>query len=185
MIEPPDVLHFWFAGDSNTERAVWFEKDASFDAACDRFADALRAARAGTLDHWAATPRGALALILLLDQFSRNLHRGAAEAYAADAEARALARAAVARGFDRKLGWVERMLLYLPFEHSEDLADQDESVRLFETLWLALGDATVEYAHRHRDVIRRYGRFPHRNAVLGRESTPEELAYLAHPGAGF
>ena len=95
------------------------------------------------------------------------------------------ARDAVARGFDRMLHPVERCFVYLPFEHSEDLADQDESVRLFEALRMALGDAHVEYAYRHRDLIRRFGRFPHRNAVLGRESAPEELHYLAAPSAGF
>jgi len=185
MIAPDDVLDFWFAGDGTRYRVAWFKKDAAFDAECARFADALRVARGGRLDHWAGTARGMLALIVLLDQFSRNLHRGSAETYAADAQARALARDAVARGFDRALHPVERCFIYLPFEHSEDLADQDESVRLFETMRLALGDSTVEYAHRHRDIIRRFGRFPHRNAVLGRESTAEELRYLALPGTGF
>jgi uncharacterized protein (DUF924 family) len=185
MIAPDDVLDFWFAGDGTRDRAVWFAKDAVFDAECARFADALHAARGGGLDHWGDTARGMLALIVLLDQFSRNLHRGSPDSYAADAQARALARGAVARGFDRALHPVERSFVYLPFMHSEDLADQDESVRLFETLRLALGDASVEYAYRHRDLIRRFGRFPHRNAVLGRESTSEELHNLAGLGAGF
>jgi len=185
MIALDDVLDFWFAGDGTRYRAAWFKRDAAFDAECARFADALRVARSGGLDHWAETARGMLALIVLLDQFSRNLHRGSPETYAADAQARALARDAVARGFDRALHPVERCFIYLPFEHSETLADQDESVRLFETMRLALGDSTVEYAYRHRDIIRRFGRFPHRNAVLGRESTAEELRYLAQPGAGF
>lgn len=184
MIAPDAVLDFWFAGDSTRHRAAWFKQDAAFDAACARFADALRTARSGGLDHWAETPRALLALIVLLDQFSRNLHRGSPDAYAADARARALARDAVARGFDRALHPVERCFIYLPFEHSEDVADQNESVRLFETMRLALGDATVEYAYRHRDLIRRFGRFPHRNAVQGRESTAEELRYLAELGAG-
>ena len=185
MIAPDDVLDFWFAGDGTRHRAAWFEQDAAFDAECARFADALHTARSGGFDRWADTARGMLALIVLLDQFSRNLHRCSPESYAADSQARALARDAVAHGFDRALHPVERSFIYLPFEHSEDLADQDESVRLFETLRLALGDATVEYAYRHRDLIRRFGRFPHRNPVLGRESTPEELRYLAEPGAGF
>lgn len=185
MIAPEDVLDFWFAGDGTRYRAAWFRKDAAFDAECARFADALHAARHGGLDHWADTARGMLALIVLLDQFSRNLHRGSPDSYAADAMARARARDAVARGFHRVLHPVERSFIYLPFEHSEDLADQDESVRLFEALRLALGDSTVEHAYRHRDLIRRFGRFPHRNAVLGRESTAEELRYLAGPGAGF
>jgi uncharacterized protein (DUF924 family) len=185
MIAPDDVLDFWFAGDSTQYRAAWFEQDVKFDAECARFTDALRAARSGAFDHWAETARGVLALIVLLDQFSRNLHRGRPDSFAADAQARALARDAVARGFDRMLHPVERSFVYLPFEHSEDLADQDESVRLFEAMRLPLGDSTVEYAYRHRDLIRRFGRFPHRNAVLGRASTPEELRYLAVPGTGF
>jgi uncharacterized protein (DUF924 family) len=185
MIAPDDVLEFWFTGDGTRYREAWFKRDAAFDAACARFADALRVARGGGLDHWADTAHDMLALIVLLDQFSRNLHRGSADSFAADAQARALARDAVARGFDRALHPVERCFVYLPFEHSEDLADQDESVRLFETMRLALGDSTVEYAYRHRDIIRRFGRFPHRNAVLGRESTAAELRYLAEPGAGF
>jgi uncharacterized protein (DUF924 family) len=185
MITPDDVLGFWFASDHTRFRDAWFKADAAFDADCARFADALRAARAAALDHWADTARGMLALIVLLDQFSRNLHRGSPDSFAADAQARAFARNAVARGFDRTLHPVERCFVYLPFQHSEDLADQDEAVRLFEALRIALGDATVEYAYRHRDLIRRFGRFPHRNAVLGRDSTPEELRYLAPPGAGF
>jgi uncharacterized protein (DUF924 family) len=185
MIAPDDVLDFWFAGDATRDRAVWFKQDAAFDAECARFADALHAARGGGFDHWADTARGVLALIVLLDQFSRNLHRGSPDSYAADAQARALARDAVARGFDRALHPIERSFVYLPFEHSEDLADQAESVRLFEALRLALGDCTVEHAYRHRDLIRRFGRFPHRNAVLGRASTPDELRYLAEPGSKF
>jgi uncharacterized protein (DUF924 family) len=185
MITPDDVLDFWFGGDAAAQRKVWFEKNADFDAACARFIDALRQAKTGALDHWAGTPRGALALIILLDQFPRNLHRGSPEAFAADAKARGIARAAVACGFDRQLAPVERIFVYLPFEHSEQLADQDESVRLFETLRNALGAEAVDYAYRHRDVIRRFGRFPHRNAALSRDSTEEELAYLAEPGAGF
>jgi uncharacterized protein (DUF924 family) len=183
MIAPDDVLDFWFAGDGTRFRAAWFRKDAAFDTECARFADALRSARGGGFDHWADTPRGILALIVLLDQFPRNLHRGSPDSFAADAQARMLARDAVARGFDRTLHPVERGFVYLPFMHSEDLADQHESVRLYEPLRLALGDSTVEYAYRHRDVIRRFGRFPHRNAVLGRENTPEELRYLAEQDA--
>ncbi len=185
MITPDEVLDFWFAGSPQVWREVWFRRQDDFDATCAAFADALRAARQGALDHWANTPRGALALIILLDQFSRNLHRGSPEAFAADPQACMLAHRAVAQGFDRQLEWLERMFIYLPFEHSEALTDQDEAVRLIESLRIALGDQTAEHAYRHRDIIRRYGRFPHRNAVLGRESTAEEQAYLAHLGAGF
>jgi uncharacterized protein (DUF924 family) len=175
------VLDYWFAGDPATHRAVWFEQDPDFDATCARFADALRDAKSGALDHWTATPRGTLALIILLDQFSRNLHRGSSESFAADAQARQIARAAVAQGLDLQFSPTERLFMYLPFGHSEDLADQDEAVRLFETL----DEEQSDWARRHRDVIVRFGRFPHRNAVLGRTSTQEEEAYLVELGAGF
>ena len=185
MIAPHDVLEFWFKDDHTLFRAEWFVAAPLFDASCTSFAEALKAARNGSLDHWTGSPRGVLALIVLLDQFSRNLHRGSPEAYAADAQACALARDAVSRGLDKELHPMERLFLYLPFEHSEDLADHHESVRLFEAIRLTLGDLTVEHAYRHRDVIRRFGRFPHRNAMLGRESTAEEQRYLAQPDAGF
>lgn len=184
-MQPADVLDFWFAGDPTVPRKVWFQKDADFDAACSRFSDAARAARQGAFDAWAQTPHGALSLVLLLDQFPRNLHRGSPEAFAADAHARAMARAAIARGFDQVLTPVERMFLYLPFEHSEDLEDQDEAVRLYETLRVDLGDETVNYADRHRDLIRRFGRFPHRNVALGRINTAAEEIYLAQTDTGF
>lgn len=181
MMTPDEVLEFWFAGDPTTHREVWFEKDLAFDTACTPFADALRDAKLGAYDHWTATPRGALALIILLDQFSRNLHRNSAEAFAADPKARQLAYAAIAARVDQQFGPVERIFMYLPFGHSEDLTDQDEAVRLFA----ALDAESFDYAERHRDVIRRFGRFPHRNAALGRACTQEETAYLAEPGAGF
>ena len=179
MITPDEVLNFWFDGDPSVWREVWFEKDSEFDSSCARFADALQDARQGAYDHWTHTPRGTLALVILLDQFSRNLHRDSPEAFAADAKARDIARAAVASGIDKALGPMERMFVYLPFEHSEDLADQDEAMRLFEMLRDALSSETLAYAEDHREVIRRFGRFPYRNAALGRESTPEELAWLA------
>jgi len=181
MTTQDDVLDFWFAGNPTARRQEWFEKSTEFDSACARFADVLRDGKTGAFDHWAETPRGTLALVILLDQFSRNLHRNSPEAFVADAKARQVARAAVARGFDQMLNAVERMFIYLPFEHSEDLADQEDSVRLF----MSLGEEMTRYAADHRDVIRRFGRFPHRNAALGRASTPDELAYLAQPGAGF
>ena len=180
-----DVLAFWFAGDPATHRKAWFDKDAAFDTACAAFATARDLAKSGAFDAWADTPRGGLALLILLDQLSRNLHRGAAEAFAADAKARAIARGMLARGFDQALTPVERMFVYLPFEHSEDLADQELSVRLFTALDAAGDGETLGYAVRHRDVIRRFGRFPHRNAALGRTNTADEAAYLAEPGAGF
>jgi uncharacterized protein (DUF924 family) len=185
MITPDDVLDFWFAGDPSVPREIWFQKDDEFDGACTCLSEALRDAKRGVYDHWTDAPRGTLALIILLDQLSRNLHRGSPEAFAADAKAREIARSAVTRAVDSKLGPVERMFVYLPFEHSEQLPDQDESVRLAETLREALGDDSVGYAERHRDVIRRFGRFPHRNAVLRRTSTEDELAWLAEHENGF
>ena len=179
------VWGFWFGADPPVWRKAWFLKDPEFDSACARFTPTREAALAGAHDAWAETPRGVLALLILLDQLSRNLFRGQAAAFAADPRARDIARVALARGFDRAVTPIERVFLYLPFEHSEDLADQDLSVRLFEALPPIEGAAVADYAHRHRDVIRRFGRFPHRNAALGRVSTPEELAYLAEPGAGF
>ncbi len=185
MTTPTEILDFWFAGDPFVRRAVWFEKNDAFDLACRGFAAAHEAAKRGELDHWTTTANGTLALLILLDQLSRNLHRGHPEAFAADAAARVIAAAAIAKGHDKALTPVQRMFIYLPFEHSEGLADQDSSVALFETLRGELGGETLDYAARHRDVIRRFGRFPHRNAVLGRVNTPEEVAYLAEPGAGF
>jgi len=185
------ILAFWFADGRDTPRKAWFVKDDAFDAAIrDQFATLITPGRDGALDHWAETPAGALALLLVLDQFPRNLHRGTAEAFASDDHARAIARDVVlARRLDLALTPTERVFLYLPFEHSESRADQDLSVALCEGLrdsapHRAPGGA-IDYAWRHRAVITRFGRFPHRNAALGRDSTVEEAAYLATPGAGF
>jgi uncharacterized protein (DUF924 family) len=182
---PHAILDFWFEGDPSVDRKKWFEKEPDFDAACADFTSAVRDARHGSFDHWAATSDGALALIILLDQLSRNVFHGTAEAFAADPHAREIARAAITAGFDKTMTPCERMFLYLPFEHAEILDDQNESVRLFETLRDALGAKTIEFAYQHRDTIRRFGRFPHRNAALGRVNTPEEEDYLAQLGAGF
>jgi uncharacterized protein (DUF924 family) len=165
-------------------------KDDAFDAACrDGFGALVVPARDGALDGWAETPEGALALLLLLDQFPRNLHRGSAEAFASDPHARAIARRVVLRdGFDRALAPAQRIFLYLPFEHGEAREDQDLSVALFEGLRdhpaHAKPNGTIDYAWRHRAVILRFGRFPHRNAALGRENTPAEAAWLT-AGGGF
>ena len=183
-----DVLHFWFGGDRHRFRGErWFRTDEKFDTLCrERFEFTVRAAMDGALDNWATTPVGALALVIVLDQFPRNMFRGSHQAYAGDAHARRVAREALAAGFDAQLTPVERVFLYLPFEHSEDLADQDLGVELFSIFRddPQLGKAP-DSAERHRDVIRRFGRFPHRNAVLGRASTAEEEAFLAEHGRGF
>ncbi|MEZ5839194.1 MAG: DUF924 family protein [Hyphomicrobiales bacterium] len=172
-----DVLEFWWrAGPSR-----WFSRSDGFDAEiADRFGALHARAVAGDLDDWQATPSGALALVLLLDQFSRNLFRDDARAFAADGKALALAEAALARGFDRAFPKPARNFFYMPFMHAEDIELQERSVDLFR----ALGDKDGEYfALVHLDVIRRFGRFPHRNAALGRTTSAAEEAFLA--GGGF
>ena len=187
----PDVLEFWFGAPDSPEfgrpRAPWFVKSAEFDALIrDRFLATHEAAAAGALDAWSSRPLAALALAVVLDQFPRNMFRGTPRAFAADARALALARDAVGQGFDAVLLPVQRWFVYLPFEHAEDLGAQRESLRLFERLATdAAGAGTLTYAMRHYAVIERFGRFPHRNAILGRASTPEELAFLAQPGSSF
>ena len=186
-----EVLEFWFGAPDSPEfgrpRAAWFVKSAAFDALIrDRFLAAHEAAAAGALDAWSSRPLAALALAIVLDQFPRNMFRGTPRAFAADARALALARDAVGRGFDEVLLPVQRWFVYLPFEHAEDLAMQRESLRLFERLATdAAGAGTLTYAMRHYAVIERFGRFPHRNPILGRASTPEESAFLALPGSSF
>ncbi|HEX6733966.1 MAG TPA: DUF924 family protein [Azonexus sp.] len=187
-----DVLAFWFAPPGTPghgqPRAEWFRKDAAFDEAIRcRFLPAVETALAGELADWATTPAGLLALVIVLDQFPRNLFRGQARAFAGDAQARALADRALAAGWDQPLTAVEKLFLYLPFEHSEALADQARSLALFTALAAAHPghDGTLDYARRHHEVIARFGRFPHRNAALGRPSTPAEALYLAQPGSGF
>jgi uncharacterized protein (DUF924 family) len=190
MTSPADVLAFWFTEGPGTYRRAWFTRDDAFDTSIrDGFGSLVVPAREGALDGWAATADGALALLLMLDQFPRNLHRGSADAFAGDAHARAIARDLVlARGLDRTLHPVQRVFAYLPFEHGEALADQDLSVALFEGLRdipaMAAPEGAIDYAWRHRLVIQRFGRFPHRNAALGRASTPAETAWLA-AGGGF
>lgn len=184
------LLDFWFSDGPDTWRMAWFRKDDAFDAACrDGFGSLVVPARDGALDGWAETPEGTLALLLLLDQFPRNLFRGSAEAFASDPRARAIARRAVLEGGqDRTLIPMQRIFLYLPFEHGEAMADQDLSVALFEGLrdtpGLAAPGGAIDYAWRHREVIRRFNRFPHRNVTLGRDNTSDEAAWLAANG-GF
>jgi uncharacterized protein (DUF924 family) len=183
------VLAFWFGppGVPAEMQERWFKADPEFDAAISaRFEAAVEAALDGRFDAQATDPRAALALVVLLDQFPRNLFRGQARAFAGDQRARALAARALDAGWDQALASLERSFLYLPFEHSEALADQERSVALFASLPAASWRAgVVRHAEQHRDVILRFGRFPHRNQALGRVSTAAELAYLATPGAGF
>lgn len=171
------ILEFWFApgGEAN-----WFEATPEFDGQIDRrFGGLVEPALAGVWDGWMETAEGALALILLLDQFPRNLFRGTSRAYAGDPKARSITRLAVGRGFDRQRPLRERVFFYLPLGHSEDLADQEEAVLLASTLE---NEAFLAHARHYRDVIARFGRFPHRNAILGRESTAEERLFLESEG---
>jgi uncharacterized protein (DUF924 family) len=179
MSRVDDILDFWFGG-TNRERS-WFAPDAEFDRTCTaNFIGDCRAAAAGELDAWRGDARSCLALTLLLDQLPRNIFRGTARAFAADERARAVAHHALARGFDRELLPRQRAFLYTPLEHSENADDQLESVRLFRALAAENPDSAsyVAYAEEHCETIRRFGRFPHRNEVLGRESTPAEREFL-------
>lgn len=181
------VLDFWFGPPPHAQRAAWFRKDDRFDDAIRaRFGDAVAVALAGGYGDWCTTPHGALARILLLDQFTRNIFRGTPQAFAGDERALATAEDAIARGFDRALDVVERRFCYLPFEHSEDAAVQERSLALFRALADEAGeeDAYV-WAEKHAAIIRRFGRYPHRNGTLGRPSTPEEIAFLKEPGSSF
>jgi uncharacterized protein (DUF924 family) len=190
MTAPQDVLDYWFDKPGSPEygapRALWFMKSDETDAEIRRrFGPTIEAALQGRLDDWAVTAQGALALILLLDQFTRNIHRGSSAAFAGDAKALALARALVADGRDLDLAPLERWFVYLPFEHSEALADQRESMRLFGALEALSPTGALDWARKHYEVIERFGRYPHRNEILGRASTPEEIEFLRQPGSGF
>lgn len=193
------VLEFWFGADADdaavakTQAKLWWSKNVDIDSEIRRrFEDGVRAAAEGQLDDWAAIPRGALALIILTDQFPRNIYRDSPRAFAYDAKALGWCLDGLARRSDLQLRPIERVFFYLPLEHSESVAHQERSVRCFEELFAAVAleqkQGYVEYldfARRHRDVIARFGRFPHRNKILGRESTPEEIAFLAEPGSSF
>jgi uncharacterized protein (DUF924 family) len=175
-MKPADVVTFWIQAGPE----AWFKKSEVFDAEVRRRFEALHfAASRGELDDWAETPDGALALLLLLDQFPRNLFRSSPHAFATDPLAREVAREATARGFDSQVDPELRQFFYLPFEHSEHLADQDHGV----ALCMASGDAElVKWANIHRDIVTRFGRFPHRNARLGRATTEAEQAFLDEGG---
>jgi uncharacterized protein (DUF924 family) len=186
-VTPAEILAFWFGPPPHAMRDVWFRKDPTFDAAIrERFGAAVAAALSGECSTWDTTPQGALACVILLDQFTRNLHRDTPLAFAGDALALEIAEQAIARGFDRDLDRFERWFLCLPFEHSEDAAMQQRSLALFGQLAAETGDrAPLEWAEKHAAVIWRFGRYPHRNAILGRASTTEELTFLAQPGSSF
>jgi len=172
---PAEILAFW--RDAGPDK--WFTRDDALDAAIrEKFLATYEAAAAGQLADWERSAEGTLALLIVLDQFPRNMFRGDARTYAADSQARAVAHRALKRGCDQDVPEAERGFFYLPFMHSEDMDDQLRCVALYREA----GDANLSYAERHADIIRRFGRFPHRNAILGRETTPEEQAYLDADG---
>ncbi|MGR4069018.1 DUF924 family protein [Billgrantia sp. C5P2] len=174
------VIAFWF---EELEPAQWFRKDIELDGMIrERFGALHAAAAAGELWPWRDTPQGRLAEILVLDQFSRNLYRDDPRAFAQDPMALVLAQEAVAQGHDRELDVLWRSFLYMPYMHSESLAIHDEALRLFDQPGL---EDNLRFEHLHRDILLRFGRYPHRNAILGRESSEEELAFLEQPGSSF
>lgn len=175
MTSPGEVVRFW----RDAGPKAWFAKDETFDGRCRAFEKAHHAAARRELAGWEADAEGALALVLLLDQIPRNIYRNSPHAFATDVLAQAVARRAIARGFDAATEAELRAFIYLPLEHAEDLAAQDDCLRLMTAIG---NDNYTRYAALHRDIIARFGRFPHRNAVLGRTSTPEELAYIAEGG---
>lgn len=184
------ILDFWFGrpgtAEYGTERDFWFRKDSAFDAELrGRFGVAIESALDGGFSEW-TSPRGTLARIILLDQFTRNAFRDTPRAFAGDALALALSEEAIGRGDDRALIAVERWFVYMPFEHAESLSAQERAVELFRRLGEETGlTGQLAWAEKHARVIHRFGRFPHRNAILGRESTPDEIAFLAKPGSRF
>ena len=203
MLDPlaAAILDFWFvpapgerppdaapaAAGTRVTRDVWFRKNEAFDAEIrERFGVALAAGVAGAFGEWCTTSSGSLARVILLDQFTRNAYRGTPRAFAGDPGALATAEDAIERHFDEVLAPQERWFLYMPFVHSESLPQQDRAVALFEALASSTGfTEPLPWALRHREVIRRFGRFPHRNEILGRASTREELAFLQAPGSRF
>lgn len=196
---PRDVLDFWFGeldGDGRADEAHrkrWWKKDPDFDATIrSKFLDVYERIAGGELEDWRDTAKGALAYVIVLDQFSRNMFRDRARMYAADHLAVTATQDAVARGFDHALGPAERTFLYMPLMHAEELEAQQTCVRLFEQMHEQLEGAAaasiagnIDYAKQHRDIVERFGRFPHRNAILDRPTTDEEAAFLTQPGSSF
>ena len=188
------ILDFWFdrpgfaaRGEAPGSRKCWWQKDDAFDAEIrDRFGAAVERALQGAFADWADDAEGALALLILLDQFPRNIFRGTARAFAGDARARTVARGAIDRGFDIVVAPAQRQFFYMPFQHSEELADQEFGMLLFAALEKEMpGHRVLDFAERHRAIIAQFGRFPHRNDALGRATTPEEAAFLKRPGSSF
>jgi uncharacterized protein (DUF924 family) len=193
MSQAEEILSFWFGGPQDDKayyeerHRLWFTQDPQFDQEIrDRFTSDYQMAAERKLMAWQETPRAGLALVVLLDQFPRNMFRSDPRAFATDPLAREAATSLLQTGSDRRLLPVERMFVYLPFMHSEDLAHQRQSVVLFQQLAQERDYLdSVSYAIRHREIIERFDRFPHRNASLGRAATPEEVEFLQQPGASF
>lgn len=180
MATPQEIIAFWFE-ESTPEQ--WFKKDEGFDrTVIEHFRETYDAVVADGHANWRGDAEGCLAEILVLDQFSRNMFRDDPKAFAADARALACLKHAIAEGFDKQLAEEKRKFLYMPLMHSESAADQELSISMFSTLD---DENTLDFAHRHKVIIDRFGRYPHRNAVLGRESTAEEEIFLAQPGSSF
>jgi uncharacterized protein (DUF924 family) len=193
-----EVVSFWFEGDAKARMARWFTRSPTLDEEIrQRFGPLIDSALRGELDAWTATPRGSLALVILLDQLTRNVNRGSPASFAGDARAHAVSDSLRASGRDRELDWDERYLALMPTMHAEDVEAQRRGVAAFRAL---LAEATtagldedglgvlrsaVDYAEKHRVIIERFGRFPHRNRVLGRTSTPDEIEFLKQPGSSF
>lgn len=199
IARPETVLDYWFGGPGSAreiaerQMKLWFgklpEKDREVSAL---FTPTFNAATSGSLEDWATTPRGRLALVIVLDQFPHHIHRDTPQAFAQDAKALALSLAALATGEDKALALIERVFLYFPLEHAESLAMQDLSVTQYQQLRDEADEAErplfenfLDYAHKHRDVVQRFGRFPHRNDILGRLSSADEIAFLKQPGSRF
>lgn len=199
MRDPDTVLQFWFGGSADDaavaaqQASLWWSKNSGTDTRIrERFENLVTAAAAGELDGWRATARGWLALIILLDQFPRNIYRDTPAAFAFDARAQKLCIEGLAAGIEQQLRPIQRVFFYLPLEHAEDREHQARSVTLFKGLaaqrppeQAALFADFVDYAERHQVIVKRFGRFPHRNAILGRSSTPEEIEFLRQPGSSF
>ena len=199
LATPETILDYWFGAPGSSaeiakrQSALWFGKLPEKDReVTERFTGIFNAAVAGSLNDWSASPRGRLALVIMLDQFPHHIHRDTPDAFAQDAKAFALSLAALATSEDKQLMLIERVFLYLPLEHAESIAMQDLSVAQYQQLAnesaeseRALFENFLDYAHKHREVVLRFGRFPHRNALLGRPSSAEEIAFLKQPGSRF
>lgn len=191
MSQAKEILDFWFGtpndADYGQPRKMWFTKNPEFDEEVElRFLSHYQQAATGQLDEWKTSPQGCLALIILLDQFPRNLFRGQPKAFATDSLALAYTKHAITQGFDQELLPLQRWFIYMPFEHSESIEHQHQSIELFQKLCEQENlTEPLDYANRHFKVIERFGRYPHRNDILGRETTPEEAEFLKQPGSSF